>query len=455
MVERLHPRIEEVTSRQLEVARLVAEGRTNPEIAAALGITLDGAKYHVSELLGRLGLERREEIRQWYRSEHRARRVRGLSALLATAPRAFATAAAVTLVVAVGALFALGLSGGRAEEGVTPMVTATPTATPPLEPGVVPPVGAVGDASDLPDELDWLPVALGERLRAAPLEVVSWERVDWFDGCFDIDVPGGCPLSVSPVPGYRMVLRHPFTGDEYVARMDLGGARYRLESTPTIAPFEVAFQWTGTTDYFCIDLILAEDGTGTIASCGEAPTPVDLSTSNVGRSGFLDYLYLQHLLSFAPFEVDEPADPMTLIVQSHGTGGSVSDGWPRAAEEWGRIVALDAYLGHSNPSVNPSVAARWRDNNAPDCTEVEVWRSAMVHLRGCTQSEDRIEFLAGVDVPRLYAWLDREVPFSRDVDGAAVEFFGLGHQLPEEGFRERVLGEWLAALAEGGPTASE
>src|SRR5690606_16453172 len=163
------------------------------------GITLDGAKYHVSELLGRLGLERREGIRQWYRSEHRARRVRGLSALLAPAPRAFATAAADTQVVAVGATFALGVSGGRDAESVTPMVTATPTATPPLEPGVAPPLGASGDASDVPDELDWLPVALGARLRAAPPEVVSWERVDWFDGCFDIDVPGGCPLSVSPV----------------------------------------------------------------------------------------------------------------------------------------------------------------------------------------------------------------------------------------------------------------
>ncbi len=58
----------DVTERQLEVARLVAEGRTNPEIATDLGITLDGAKYHVSELLGRLNLQRREEIALWYRA---------------------------------------------------------------------------------------------------------------------------------------------------------------------------------------------------------------------------------------------------------------------------------------------------------------------------------------------------------------------------------------------------
>jgi DNA-binding CsgD family transcriptional regulator len=38
----------ELTPRQLDVLRLVAEGRTNGEIGAALDITLDGAKCNVS-----------------------------------------------------------------------------------------------------------------------------------------------------------------------------------------------------------------------------------------------------------------------------------------------------------------------------------------------------------------------------------------------------------------------
>lgn len=59
---------EAITPRQREVARLVAAGRTNSEIADELGITLDGAKYHVSELLTRLGLRRREEVAEWYRA---------------------------------------------------------------------------------------------------------------------------------------------------------------------------------------------------------------------------------------------------------------------------------------------------------------------------------------------------------------------------------------------------
>ena len=40
----------------------MARGMTNPEIGAELGISLDGAKYHVAELLGRLSLSTRKEI---------------------------------------------------------------------------------------------------------------------------------------------------------------------------------------------------------------------------------------------------------------------------------------------------------------------------------------------------------------------------------------------------------
>ncbi len=70
MEPQLPKRPPEITDRQLDVARLVAEGRTNPQIAADLDITLDGAKYHVTQLLTRLDLERREEIVEWYRATY-------------------------------------------------------------------------------------------------------------------------------------------------------------------------------------------------------------------------------------------------------------------------------------------------------------------------------------------------------------------------------------------------
>ncbi len=97
----------EVTDRQLEVARLVAAGYTNERIAQELGITHDGAKYHVSELLGRLGFERREEITAWYRSEHGSvvartrRRLRSLTLL----PAGLVAGGAVVGVAALVLLF--------------------------------------------------------------------------------------------------------------------------------------------------------------------------------------------------------------------------------------------------------------------------------------------------------------------------------------------------------------
>ena len=47
---------ERLTSRQREVLELLRRGDTNEEIARTLRISLDGAKWHVSEIIGRLGV---------------------------------------------------------------------------------------------------------------------------------------------------------------------------------------------------------------------------------------------------------------------------------------------------------------------------------------------------------------------------------------------------------------
>lgn len=56
------PPIERLTPRQREVLRLIERGHTNGEIAERLGISLQGVKWHVRELLGKLGAESREEL---------------------------------------------------------------------------------------------------------------------------------------------------------------------------------------------------------------------------------------------------------------------------------------------------------------------------------------------------------------------------------------------------------
>jgi signal peptidase I len=50
-----------LTEREREVLALIRRGLTNEEIAQRLGITLDGAKYHVSQILSKLGVATREE----------------------------------------------------------------------------------------------------------------------------------------------------------------------------------------------------------------------------------------------------------------------------------------------------------------------------------------------------------------------------------------------------------
>jgi non-specific serine/threonine protein kinase len=54
-----------LTARELEVLRLVASGRTNREIAAALFVTQRTAATHVTHILAKLGVESRTEAAAW------------------------------------------------------------------------------------------------------------------------------------------------------------------------------------------------------------------------------------------------------------------------------------------------------------------------------------------------------------------------------------------------------
>jgi DNA-binding CsgD family transcriptional regulator len=54
-----------LTAREFEVARLIAEGHTNAELAGQLGITRKTAAAHVEHILAKLGVGRRAEIATW------------------------------------------------------------------------------------------------------------------------------------------------------------------------------------------------------------------------------------------------------------------------------------------------------------------------------------------------------------------------------------------------------
>jgi two-component system nitrate/nitrite response regulator NarL len=53
--------VEELTPRELEVLRLMAEGLPNKTVALRLGISEHTVKFHVNAILGKLGVSSRTE----------------------------------------------------------------------------------------------------------------------------------------------------------------------------------------------------------------------------------------------------------------------------------------------------------------------------------------------------------------------------------------------------------
>ena len=68
-----------LTPREWEVLALVKEGLTNPQIAQRLGISESGARFHVSEILSKLGVNSRQAAASW--REESLRRISFLAAL--------------------------------------------------------------------------------------------------------------------------------------------------------------------------------------------------------------------------------------------------------------------------------------------------------------------------------------------------------------------------------------
>jgi non-specific serine/threonine protein kinase len=58
-----------LSARELEVARLVAQGLSNKEIASTLVVSLRTAEAHVTNVLSKLGLRSRAQLAVWV-AEH-------------------------------------------------------------------------------------------------------------------------------------------------------------------------------------------------------------------------------------------------------------------------------------------------------------------------------------------------------------------------------------------------
>ncbi|MGH2610551.1 MAG: helix-turn-helix domain-containing protein, partial [Tepidiformaceae bacterium] len=129
-------RLDQLTPRQREVLALIARGRTNGEIAQQLGITLDGVKWHVREILSKLDVPSREEAAEVWRGRGRL----SLPGWVAWPGwRIAATTGGVAAALLAVVVVVLALRGGEPPEseavGVAP---TTSVSVPAILPGHVP-----------------------------------------------------------------------------------------------------------------------------------------------------------------------------------------------------------------------------------------------------------------------------------------------------------------------------
>jgi len=132
----------QLTERQRQVLELIARGRTNFEVAQELGITLDGAKWHLREIMSKLGCDTREEAVAIWRGRpsaverltHRATKAFGIFSATAWKGAGMGAAGSIILVAVVVASAGLGGGAGSACDGVGAAgQTATGTASPPAD----------------------------------------------------------------------------------------------------------------------------------------------------------------------------------------------------------------------------------------------------------------------------------------------------------------------------------
>ena len=196
-------RVTSWTPRQREVLTLLARGRTNREIAEELGISLDGAKWHVSEIITRLGVQSRDEAAEYWRHENgwrmRITRVAGFATSGVFKWAGVTALAAGVAIIAAMAIFALYETGSEGEEhaggGIesTATVPAPATASPSVPASVTP----------APSPIIANPT--GEVVAGVPVSAMTFGAPGSLPVPLSVIVAKGCYQCDGPTTGFERV----------------------------------------------------------------------------------------------------------------------------------------------------------------------------------------------------------------------------------------------------------
>lgn len=210
-----HPDI--LTPRQWEVLDHLRRGYSDQQIADALDLTLAGAKYHVSEILTKLGVSSREGAAAWQPNEPRApwwRRALALSLAVKVAGAAIVVAAAAGL-----AVLAWGVANSRAGDDAPTKPNAV------FEDLVLPPPNTPPQLTReqaLIEASRWV----GGDIRAADVQVSTMDAINIVDGGGAVEANSATGWYVR-VRGYNFDFRSSGSG---------GPLSYGQDQTTTVIP---------------------------------------------------------------------------------------------------------------------------------------------------------------------------------------------------------------------------
>jgi DNA-binding CsgD family transcriptional regulator len=313
----------DLTPRQREVLNLVSRGKTNFEIATALGITLDGAKWHIREIMAKLGCDSREDdVAAWRRHcslRERVARVVGPASARGMA-RAVASVTGAALIAAMGSALLLNRSGGT--DGATPATPPAPTqaaATIPSGPAVAPSVTAVAGP------IAFRSCGTSSFIRPSIADMASVFHNPRFGGTDQR--PGPAYFKYYLTNGYRVVPRANSANVENVALSGIQLNQNQTELIPARKPCDQAFRQDYTIDYYEFWFV------------GMVPTAVRLD------SDMLTITADELPGSFTDFVFPEPPVPAPAIVSKDASSRLPSFKEMRVRDADGRLVYSDGALG--------------------------------------------------------------------------------------------------------------